>query len=52
MLKPPENLVPNRLQTALTKRFLLPALPSVEAALLEIRAETDDPHHPPVEPQG
>lgn len=42
MLKPPENLVPNRLQTALTKRFLLPALPSVEAALLEIRAETDE----------
>ncbi len=41
MLQPPEDLVPDRLQTALTKRFLLPALPSVEAALLEIRAETD-----------
>ena len=41
MLKPPEDLVPDRLQTALTKRFLLPALPAVEAALLEIRAETD-----------
>jgi|GEM_PF-633649 len=37
----PEGLAADRLQTALTKRFLLPALPAVEAALLAIRAETD-----------
>lgn len=41
MLKPPESLVPDRLQAALARRFLIPALPAVEAALLDIRAETD-----------
>lgn len=41
MLKPHEPLVPNRLETALAKRFLIPALSAVEATLLEIRAETD-----------
>ena len=41
MLKPPEDLGADALQIALTRRFLLPALPAIEAALLEVRAETD-----------
>lgn len=41
MIPPPDTLEANRLQAALTRRFLLPALPELEALFLAMRAETD-----------
>lgn len=41
MLTPPESLEASRLQAALTRRFLDPVLPELEATFLALRAETD-----------
>lgn len=41
VILPPEALESNRLQTALTRRFLLPVLPELETLFLAMRAETD-----------
>lgn len=41
MISPPDSLEVNRLQAALTRRFLLPVLPELEALFLAMRAETD-----------
>lgn len=41
MFKSPFDLGVDRLQEALTRRFLQPLLPAIEALFLEIRAETD-----------
>jgi hypothetical protein len=41
MLKPPLDLAADRLQVALTRRFLLPVLPALEGAFLAARAATD-----------
>lgn len=42
VIPPPESLEANRLQTALTRRFLLPVLPELETLFLAMRAETDE----------
>lgn len=41
MTELPHDLDADRLQTALTQRFLTPALPALEQLLFEVRAETD-----------
>ena len=41
MFTPPQALTADRLQTALTRRFLLPALPALEVTFLTLRAEAD-----------
>lgn len=41
MLAPPDDLSADATQAALTAQFLLPALPAITAALLELRADTD-----------
>ncbi|HWU81281.1 MAG TPA: hypothetical protein VN158_14600 [Caulobacter sp.] len=41
MLKVPYALEVDRLKSALTRRFLIPALPALEAAFIDLRAETD-----------
>jgi hypothetical protein len=41
MLLPPDDLSADATQTALTERFLLPALSEIEAALLDLRLDTD-----------
>ncbi|NQE60829.1 hypothetical protein [Caulobacter sp. RHG1] len=41
MLTPPDDLSTDATQAALTERFLLPALAEIEAALLELRVDTD-----------
>ncbi|HYC03203.1 MAG TPA: hypothetical protein VED40_07920 [Azospirillaceae bacterium] len=41
LLLPQEPAVPSRLEAALSSRFLTPALPAIEAFLLEVRAEID-----------
>lgn len=41
VLTPPDDLSADATQTALTERFLLPALPAIEAALLDLRVDTD-----------
>lgn len=41
MIQPPDSLEANRLQAALTRRFLMPVLADLEPLFLEMRAETD-----------
>lgn len=41
VILPPDPLEANRLQAALTRRFLLPVLPELETLFLAMRAETD-----------
>lgn len=41
MIQPPDSLEASRLQTALTRRFLLPVLDELETLFLAMRAETD-----------
>lgn len=41
MLLPPDTLEVDAAQEALTQRFLLPALPAIQAALLALRIDTD-----------
>jgi hypothetical protein len=41
MLLPPDDLSADERQAALTAQFLLPALAEIEAALLDLRADTD-----------
>jgi len=41
VILPPDTLETNRLQAALTRRFLLPVLPELEMLFLSMRAETD-----------
>lgn len=41
VIQPPYSIRPNRLQAALTRRFLQPVLAELEAFLLAMRAETD-----------
>jgi len=41
VIQPPDPLEANRFQAALTRRFLQPVLPELEALFLRMRAETD-----------
>lgn len=50
MLASPETLAADRLQAALTRRFLLPVLPALEETFLALRADTDAVLQPQARP--